>query len=129
MGRVVHFEIHASDPERLAGFYRELFGWTVEKWEGPAPYWLIMTGDTSAPGINGGMVLRHGDGPAEGQSVNAFVCTVDVADVDADVAKALTLGATVALPKMAIPGVGWLAYIMDPDRNILGMMQTDPAAA
>ena len=64
-----------------------------------------------------------------GQSVNAFVCTVDVADVDATVAQALALGATVALPKMPIPGMGWLAYVLDPERNILGLMQRDPAAA
>jgi predicted enzyme related to lactoylglutathione lyase len=129
MGRPVHFEIHASDPEKLAGFYREMFGWKIDAWPGPVPYWLIMTGDEGTPGINGGMVQRPDEGPAVGQSVNAFVCTVDVTDVDADVAKALTLGATVALPKMPVPGMGWLAYIMDPDRNILGMMQIDPAAA
>lgn len=129
MGRVVHFEIHASDPERLAGFYRDLFGWRIAKWEGPLPYWVVTTGDASAPGIDGGIVLRHGDTPAQGQSVNAFICTVDVADVDRDVAKAQDLGAAVALPKMAVPGVGWLAYILDPDQNILGLMQNDPTAA
>lgn len=129
MGRVVHFEIHATDPERLAAFYRELFGWKIDKWEGPMDYWMIMTGDTATPGINGGLVRRMGDAPAAGQSVNAFVCTVDVADVDGDVAKAVSLGAVVALPKMPVPGVGWLAYIIDLDGNILGLMQNDPAAA
>jgi predicted enzyme related to lactoylglutathione lyase len=29
---------------------------------------------------------------------------------------------------MAVPAVGWLAYIKDPEGNILGMMQMDPAA-
>jgi predicted enzyme related to lactoylglutathione lyase len=29
---------------------------------------------------------------------------------------------------MPIPGVGWLAYVKDPDGNILGLMQTDPGA-
>lgn len=29
---------------------------------------------------------------------------------------------------MAIAGVGWLAYIKDPDGNLLGMMQANPAA-
>ena len=27
MNRVVHFEIHAADPERAARFYGEVFGW------------------------------------------------------------------------------------------------------
>jgi predicted enzyme related to lactoylglutathione lyase len=30
---------------------------------------------------------------------------------------------------MPIPGVGWLAYIKDPDGNIIGLMQPDPKAA
>ena len=34
-----------------------------------------------------------------------------------------------AFPKMAIPGVGWLAYGKDTEGNIFGVMQTDPAAA
>jgi uncharacterized protein len=32
------------------------------------------------------------------------------------------------VPKMPIPGVGWLAYIKDTEGNILGMMQPDPSA-
>jgi predicted enzyme related to lactoylglutathione lyase len=38
-------------------------------------------------------------------------------------------GGTIALPKMAIPGVGWLAYCKDTDGNMFGIMQPDPAAA
>src|SRR5262245_17526251 len=33
---VVHFEIPADQPERAAKFYRELFGWEISRWEGPA---------------------------------------------------------------------------------------------
>ncbi len=44
MSRVVHFEIHATDPERLVAFYTDLFGWTIQKWDGPMDYWLIHTG-------------------------------------------------------------------------------------
>ena len=32
------------------------------------------------------------------------------------------------VPKMAIPGVGWLAYASDTEGNIFGMMQADAAA-
>lgn len=35
MSRVIHFEIHADDPGRAAGFYGEVFGWEVQKWDGP----------------------------------------------------------------------------------------------
>ena len=58
------FEIHAENPERAAAFYTAVFGWKFQKWDGPMPYWLITTG-TEAPGINGGMVPRHGPAPMQ----------------------------------------------------------------
>jgi hypothetical protein len=126
MPRVVHFEIHASEPERAVDFYRSLFGWEMNKWDGPAEYWVIRTGTGS--GIDGGLLRRHGPVPTDGAAVNAFVCTVDVPNVDDFFNKALAAGATVAVPKMPIPGVGWLAYVKDPEGNILGLMQSDPSA-
>ena len=128
MPRLIHFEIHASDPERVQVFYRTLFGWQFQAWNGPVEYWVITTGDAAQPGINGGMVRRRGPAPAEGQAVNAFVCTVDVADLDATLRALPGAGGTLALPKMAVPGVGWLAYVKDPDGNLCGLMQADSAA-
>lgn len=130
MPRVSHFEIHADDPERAIRFYSDLFGWEFQKWDGPMPYWLIKTGPDSEPGINGGLMKRMGGGPTDPmQPVNAYVCTTVVPDLNARLAKALGSGGTMALAKMAVPGVGWLAYIKDPEGNILGMMQMDPAAS
>lgn len=128
MPRPIHFEIHASDPERVQAFYRTLFGWQFQAWSGPAEYWVISTGEAAQPGINGGMVRRSGPAPAEGQAVNAFVCTVDVADLDATLRALPAAGGTLALPRMAVPGVGWLAYVKDPDGNLCGLMQADSAA-
>jgi uncharacterized protein len=127
MSRVTHFEIHAADPPVLIKFYTALFGWKFQQW-GSVPYWLIETGPASEVGINGGLVPRRGPGPVEGAAVTSYVCTVQVAAADESVARALSLGASVALPKMAVPTVGWLAYIKDPDGNILGMMQPDSNA-
>ncbi len=70
---------------------------------------------------------RHGT--IDGQAVIAFVCTVDVPAIDEYLKKATAGGATIALPKMAIPGVGWLAYCKDTEGNIFGMMQSDKNAA
>jgi len=127
MPRVIHFEIHAEQPERAIKFYKELFGWEFKKWEGPQPYWLITTGPDSQPGINGGLVPRRGT--IDGTAVIAYVCTVDTASVDDSVRKAQAGGGTVALPKMAIPGVGWLAYCKDTEGNIFGLMQAVSKAA
>jgi hypothetical protein len=128
MGRVVQFEIQASNPESVIPFYEKLFGWSFTKWEGPMPYWLIKTGEPGAPGIDGGLLPRQGPIPTEGASVNCYVCTVDVANLDASLAN-LPAGGLMCVPKMPIPGVGWLAYAKDPDGNIFGLMQNDPSAA
>lgn len=126
MGRVVHFEIQAEDPERAARFYSSLFGWQFSKWEGPVDYWLIATGQ--GPGIDGGLLRRRGPAPAEGQAVNASVCTLSTTSVDEDARKIPLAGGQVIVPKMAVPGIGWLLYAKDPEGNIFGLMENDPQA-
>ena len=127
MPRPIHFEIHAAEPQRAIAFYTALFGWKFEQWAGQ-PYWLVSTGDKSAPGIDGGLLPRRGPAPAEMAAVNAFVCTIDVPDVDAASARVVDLGGTIALPKMPIPTVGWLAYGKDTEGNLFGMMTMDANA-
>jgi predicted enzyme related to lactoylglutathione lyase len=126
MNRVVHFEIHAENIERAKKFYSGLFGWKFTKWNGPVDYWTIETGSKNEPGINGGLVIRRG--PIDGQAVTAFVCTIEVASVDQIMKSAQETGATIALPKMPIPGMGWLAYLKDTEGNIFGIMQADSSA-
>ena len=129
--RVVHFEIQTSDPDKTIAFYKELFGWDFQKWEGSYPYWLIMTApkDSKEMGINGGMLLRPGNvSPSDTQFVNAYVCTVGVESVDATLEKAVKLGGTVAMPKYAIAGMAWQAYCKDPEGNLFGIHQPDPTA-
>jgi predicted enzyme related to lactoylglutathione lyase len=128
MPRVIHFEVHAENPERAIQFYQKVFGWEFSKWAGPTDYWLVSTGPNDKPGINGGLMRRHGPGPVEMQAVNSYVCTVDSTSVDETVKSALANGGTLAHPKMPIPGVGWLAYVKDTEGNIVGIMQSDPAA-
>lgn len=130
MTRAIHFEIQASNPQVLIDYYSALFGWSFNKWEG-GEYWLIHTGPDEQPGINGGLLPRRGPAPENMAAVNAFVITVDVEDIDASLAKAAAggSGGAVCVPKMAVPGIGWLGYAKDPDGNIFGMMQADPEAA
>lgn len=128
MPRPIHFEIQADNPERAIAFYQSVLGWTFNKWSGPISYWLVKTGPDGTPGIDGGLHPRVGPGPVDGQAVNSFVCTVDVPNVDAYTAKVTAAGGTICRPKMAIPGVGWLAYAKDTEGNIFGLMQNDPSA-
>ena len=127
MPRPIHFEIQADNPERAIKFYRELFGWEFNQWE-TQPYWLIKTGEKGTPGIDGGLMARQGPAPAGMQPVNAFTCIVDVANCDATAKRVVEIGGTIALPKMPIPTVGWLAYAKDPEGNLFGFMQFDSNA-
>lgn len=127
MNRPIHFEIHAENPERAIAFYSKVFGWKFTKWDAGAwPYWIIKTGDGA--GIDGGMLPRQGPPPAEGQAVNAYPVTMDVDSCDGTVSKVTANGGTIALPRMPVPGLGWLAYGKDTEGNIFGMMENDPTA-
>jgi predicted enzyme related to lactoylglutathione lyase len=126
MARVVHFEIHAEKPERAIQFYQKSFGWEFQKWDGPMEYWMIVTGPKDQPGIDGGLIKRQGT--IDGEAVIAYVCSIDVPDVDATVSTVQENGGTITVPKMAIPGVGWIVYFKDTEGNIVGAYQGDPTA-
>ena len=125
MGRVIHFEIHADDPERAVAFYTSLFGWKANRFS-DQEYWLLSTGD--GDGIDGAIMKRIDGRPETGSAVNAFVCTITVEDCDAAVADAVEAGATIALPAFDIPSVGRVAYLIDPEGNIFGVLSSDVAA-
>jgi len=121
MARVVHFEIPADDPARAVKFYETVFGWKIQKWDGPENYWLAMTGEEGQPGINGAITGR-------GEPTTVVVNTMDVASVDDSIAQVVANGGSVLMPKMPVPGVGYLAYFRDTEGNAFGMMQNDPNA-
>ncbi len=126
MPRVVHFEIHAGDPERAIEFYKSVFGWKIEKWDGPLEYWLIETGSDDEPGINGGLVRRQAS--IDGDAVVAYVCTIDVSSVEETITAVENNGGSVIMPKMPVPGVGWLVHLKDTEGNIFAAMQSDERA-
>lgn len=127
MPRLVHFEIHADDPARAQVFYASVFGWQFQQWDAQE-YWMIITGADDEPGINGGLMRRRGQPPANGAAVNAFVCTMMVPNLDEYLEKAKNAGGMVVVEKSAIAGAGWLAYCKDTEGNIIGMMQEDATA-
>jgi predicted enzyme related to lactoylglutathione lyase len=121
MPRVVHFEIPADEPERAVKFYESVFGWKIERWQGPVDYWLVTTGEASEPGIDGG-IERRGEGVVTRN-------IIDVADVDEYARKVEAAGGKVVKPKTPLAGVGWYAYCADTEGNVFGIMQEDPQAA
>ena len=120
MLRVVHFELPTDDPERSAKFYRDVFNWKIEKWEGPVDYWLVTTGKDEEPGINGAIGRRD--------QMMGYVNTIDVPSVDDFISKVEASGGEVVMSKQAVPGVGYVAYCKDTEGNIFGLMEEDPSA-
>ena len=95
--RVVHFEIHADDPQRAMDFYTKIFGWKFTKWEGsPTDYWMLETGPKDQPGINGGLLKRQG-ALTPNECVSAFVCTIDVPALDEFIGKVTMNGGTIGI--------------------------------
>lgn len=122
-GKIVHFEIPFDDGERARGFYRDAFGWTVTEMP-EMSYTSVATGPTteqgmpSEPGfINGGMFER-----AEG-APKSPVITIDVASIDATLAKVEQLGGAKLVGRTEIPGMGYYAYFTDTEGNTIGLWE------
>ncbi|RJO61437.1 VOC family protein [candidate division WS5 bacterium] len=120
MPRVVHFEFGADDTKRAVKFYKEVFGWKFDEYPGPVEYWLATTGDEKEAGINGAIAPRQ-----EGWNVSN---AIDVPDVDEYINIIKEKGGEVLTEKMAIPGVGYMAYFKDTEGNVLSIYQDDPNA-
>ena len=120
MPKVIHFEIPAEDPERAVAFYKNVFGWRFNKFEG-ANYWLASTGDDGEHGIDGAIADKDSFHPT---TIN----TISVFSFEETVEKIKSSGGEVLGPKMAVPNVGYMTYCRDPEGNIFGIMQMDPEA-
>jgi predicted enzyme related to lactoylglutathione lyase len=123
MGRVVHFEIHASDMDRAERFYTGVFGWQSQKFDGPIDYRLINTGPNSEAGIDGALVERRGALAGDGEAVIAYVCTIQVDDIGATEEKVKEAGGEQVVDRQTIPDVGQLSYFKDTEGNVFGAMQ------
>lgn len=128
MSRVVHFEIHAKDQDKMQKFYEDAFGWGFTTMGSEmGNYRVIITGE-EAIGINGGMNAMPTHTPVDGQPINAFVCIIGVEDIAASVEKVKAAGGIITENIMDVPTVGKLAYCKDPEGNLFGIIQPDPAS-
>jgi len=127
---ICHFEIPVDDLGRAGAFYKELFDWKMQPWsaDGSDPIiWMVGTvptdekGAPERPGVNGMLIKKqHPQQP--------FANYVSVESVDEYGAKAVALGGQIALPKTAVPGMGYFLYIKDTEGNILGLWENNPRA-
>lgn len=113
---VVHFEIPATDADKLVRFYSQVFGWKFEK--APLPgmdYWLITTGP-QGKSVGGGMYLKAGpdDRPRN------FVL---VDEIDPAIETFKAAGGTEVVGKMQVPDMGWSFIGRDPEGNPIGLFE------
>ena len=123
MGRVIHFEIHAEDPDRAQRFYTDVFGWNAQHFGGPMDYRLLTTGPDDQVGINGAVLKRQGAAPEPTGPVSGYVCTIQVDSIEETERAVPAAGGEQVLERMEVPEVGQLAYFRDTEGNIFGALQ------
>ena len=125
---IVHFEIPANNPEKLSEFYKNLFGWKVEKMSmgEMGDYYTFETRAGTAQnfekaqstaGANGGMMKK----------MNPNQCPVNyvmVESVDDFSKKIQNLGGKIIIPKTPIPNMGAFAVGSDPEGNPVGIFES-----
>src|SRR5437870_13177955 len=88
---VVHFEIPAKDPSKIARFYEQLFGWRFTKMDGGnMDYWLISHKDAKSPYETLGERYNAEQGLSEQGILNYF----SVKSIDESLTQASGLGVT-----------------------------------
>jgi len=117
---IVWFEIPADKPERAKKFYSALFGWKIKAFPGMKDYWHIDTGGGDDTPDGGLMARKH---PA--QPITNYV---NVASVDKGMAKVKKLGGKICVPKMPVPGMGYLAICRDTEDNEFALSEMDSDA-
>jgi predicted enzyme related to lactoylglutathione lyase len=119
---IIHFEIPASDVEKLRLFYEQVFGWKIIQADSPIEYWIIQTvptdenGMLQRPGINGGMYKRI---TPETKPLNYF----SVENIHEYLEKIQKLGGKVMQAIQEVPEVGWIAAVEDPEGNAFALLQ------
>jgi len=142
MGRVVHFEIGADDPQRAIRFYEEAFCWEIKKWEGPLEYWLVMTGPEKEPGIDGAIMKRNNIKElfptakmkkTDDSTMQRFIPkgygttnTIAVDNAEHALEKIIKAGGKQTTDLETVPGVGKFCYCEDTEGNPFGIMQWMP---
>jgi uncharacterized protein len=110
---IAHIEIPSANPEVSSKFYHDLFGWEYQTVTEPGPYTMFQTGNS------GGGYSPLSDQVKPGN----ILIYISSPDIDADLKKAESLGATIVMPKDAVPGFGSLAIFIDPTGNQIALWE------
>ena len=108
---VVHWEIEATDPDRLRTFYGHLFSWDIS--DGPI---MNIPAGIGGPEPGPGGHLRQSDR-------SGVTLYIQVRDLKDTLTKAGDLGGTVVMDPVDVPGGPTIAGIRDPEGNPVMLVQ------
>lgn len=120
-GQFCRVDLNARDPDAARVFYSGLFGWTGEfagRAAAAGPYERFLLDGRVVAGMG-----RMSDAMRAAGSPSVWISYVRVDDVDAIVAEAERLGATVRMPATDISDAGRMAMIDDPTGASLAFWQ------
>jgi hypothetical protein len=116
-------ELYTTDPKKAADFYMGLFGWTKDaRHMDYGEYIIFNQGGRQMCGM---MQIAKDWGPVPPHWLVYFA----VADCDASVAKATSLGAKTTMPPMDIENVGRFAMLTDPEGAGFAVIKLNAPAA
>ncbi|MFG3515031.1 VOC family protein [Streptomyces bobili] len=128
-GSLCWVELYTPDIAAAAAFYRSTLG--LETSGVPFPggtYTCVNPAGGGEESMFGG-VVPLADDPTEAPHPPYWLPYVEVADVDAVVARAEELGGTVRLGGTDIEGVGRVARLADPDGSRFAVIRSEPRKA
>ena len=115
MGRpVVHWELMSKDPEKVAAFYEQIFGWKIQQMP-EMNYRLVETGGKG--GINGGIFKPERQEPWPGN----MTLYIDVDDLAAYRERILAAGGEIHVEEQEVPGMGSFTLLADPEGRMMGL--------
>ena len=114
---VVHFEINTSTQPKLASFYSEAFGWSMQ----PETEDYIQINTDGACAGTGELGIDGGIGPSEPDD-DFVTFYVQVPDLEQTLAQVVQLGGEVDMPPT---GAGRIVFaiIRDPNGNRIGLVR------
>ena len=121
MPRISYLDFSADDPDRAVNFYSKVFGWQINKWDGPKEYWEIKTGEPNEPGIDGGLSKRERIGDWTTPFIN-------VPSIDQYIDKIESNGGKIIQPKTSIPSIGYTLFVKDTESNTIGLFEENKEA-
>ncbi|MBM4192984.1 MAG: hypothetical protein FJ202_01205 [Gemmatimonadetes bacterium] len=115
---VVRWQLISPTPDTAAAFYAKLFGWSVHQ-DNALGYRELRSGNDR--GIDGGVW------PAPPNAPSFVQLFIEVPDVDACIASAQQLGATVIVPRTALPDRDVMAVLRNPTGVTFGLSSAPTA--